>query len=163
MAMTMHNRPEALSRRRFVLLAATSTAAFGAPSLLRPNAANATPDEMEKSIAELVGERKVQTGKVKLDLPPIVENGNTVPLSVSVESPMTEADHVKAIHIFNEKNPQPNVAVFHLGPRSGRAAVSTRVRLADTQKMTAIAQLSDGSLWSGSMEVVVTLAACVEG
>src|SRR3954469_22192053 len=105
--MTMQNRPQALSRRRFVLLAATA-ATIGTPSLLRPNAANATPDEMEKSIAELVGERKVQAGKVKLDLPPIVENGNTVPLSVSVESPMTEADHVKAIHIFNEKNPQPN-------------------------------------------------------
>lgn len=162
--MMTDDRPfESLSRRRFVLLAATSIGALGAGSLLQPRAANATPDEMQTAIQQVVGERKMQTGKVKLDLPPIVENGNTVPLSVSVESPMTEADHVKTIHILNEKNPQPNVAVFHLGPRSGRAAVSTRVRLADTQKVVAIAELSDGSLWSGSIEVIVTLAACVEG
>jgi sulfur-oxidizing protein SoxY len=161
--MTEHRPWEPLSRRRFVLLAAASVGALGAGSLLRPHAANATPAAIERAIGELVGDRKLQDGKVKLDLPPIVENGNTVPLSVSVESPMTEADHVKAIHIFNEKNPQPQVAVFHLGPRSGRAAVSTRIRLADTQKLIAIAEMSDGSLWSGSMEVVVTLAACVEG
>jgi sulfur-oxidizing protein SoxY len=85
-----------------------------------------------------------------------------VPLTVSVESPMTQADHVKKIHVFNEKNPQPQVAVFHLGPRSGRAAASTRIRLADTQKVTAIAEMSDGTFWEASMEVVVTLAACIE-
>ena len=161
--MTIHRAAKTLNRRRFVLLAATSAGALGAGSLLPPTQANATTSEMEAAIRELVGDRKLQDGKVKLDLPPIVENGNTVPLSVSVESPMTEADHVKAIYIFNEKNPQPQVAVFHLGPRSGRATVATRVRLADTQKVAAIAQLSDGSLWSGSMDVVVTLAACVEG
>ena len=154
---------EPVTRRRFVLLAASSAAAFGAASLLPVGTANATTEEMEKAIGEVVGDRKLQTGKVKLDLPPIVENGNTVPLSVSVESPMTEADHVKTVHIFNEKNPQPNVAVFHFGPRSGRATAATRIRLADTQKVVAIAELSDGSLWSGSMEVIVTLAACVEG
>jgi sulfur-oxidizing protein SoxY len=154
---------EPVTRRRFVLLAASSAAAFGAASLLPAGSANATTEEMEKAIGEVVGDRKLQTGRVKLDLPPIVENGNTVPLSVSVESPMTEADHVKTVHIFNEKNPQPNVAVFHFGPRSGRAAAATRIRLADTQKVVAIAELSDGSLWSGSMEVIVTLAACVEG
>jgi sulfur-oxidizing protein SoxY len=161
--MTRHLPSEPLNRRRFVLLAATSLGTLGAASLLRPNDANATTEAMEAAIAEVVGERKLQDGRVKLDLPPIVENGNAVPLSVSVESPMTETDHVKKIHVFNEKNPQPQVAVFHLGPRSGRAAVATRIRLADTQKVMAIAEMSDGSLWSASMDVVVTLAACIEG
>jgi sulfur-oxidizing protein SoxY len=104
----------------------------------------------------------VQTGKVKLDIPPLVENGNTVPMTVSVASPMTANDHVKSIHVFNEKNPQPNLGNFFLGPRAGRAQVSTRVRLADSQKITAIAHLSDGSFWSVTAEVVVTLAACTE-
>ena len=85
-----------------------------------------------------------------------------MPVTVAVESPMTEADHVKSIHLFNEKNPQPNVANFHLGPRAGRASVSTRMRLADSQKVIAIAQLSDGSFWSESVDVIVTLAACLE-
>jgi sulfur-oxidizing protein SoxY len=95
-------------------------------------------------------------------VPPLVENGNTVPITVSVVSPMTEADHVRSIHVFNEKNPQPNIGNFHLGVRSGRAQVSTRIRLADSQKIIAIAKLSDGSFWSASADVVVTLAACTE-
>jgi len=161
--MTQYRPADTLSRRPFVLLAATSLGALGAGALLRPGDANATAEAMEAAIGQVVGERKPQDGRVKLDLPPIVENGNAVPLAVSVESPMTEADHVKTIHIFNEKNPQPQVAVFHLGSRSGRATVSTRVRLADTQKIVVIAEMSDGSLWSDSMEVIVTLAACIEG
>jgi len=76
---------------------------------------------------------------------------------------MTESDHVKAIHVFTEKNPQPNVIGAQLGPRAGRASVSTRIRLADTQKIVALAQMSDGSFWSDEVEVVVTLAACLEG
>jgi len=85
-----------------------------------------------------------------------------VPLSVAVESPMTAADYVKAIHVFAERNPLPNVLSVYLGPRSGRARVATRVRLADTQTVLAIAQLSDGSFWSDSVNVVVTLSACLE-
>jgi sulfur-oxidizing protein SoxY len=85
-----------------------------------------------------------------------------VPLSVSVESPMTEADHVKAMYVLTEKNPLPDVVGVHLGPRAGRAILSTRVRLADTQTVTAIAQTSDGSFWSDTAEVVVTLSACLE-
>jgi sulfur-oxidizing protein SoxY len=104
----------------------------------------------------------VHQGKVKLEVPPIVENGNAVPLTVSVDSPMTENEHVTSVHVFNEKNPQPNVASFYLGPRAGRAQVSTRIRLADSQKVIAIAQLSDGSFWSDNVDVVVTLAACLE-
>jgi len=99
---------------------------------------------------------------VTLELPPLSENGNTVPLTVSVESPMTQAEHVRAIHIFTELNPQPDVVSFRFGPRAGRARVSTRIRLANTQTVTAIGELSDGSFWSTSAAVVVTLAACLE-
>ena len=95
-------------------------------------------------------------------MPPLSENGNTVPLTVSVESPMTAADHVKAIHVFTELNPQPDVVSFRLGPRAGRARVATRIRLATTQTVVAVSELSDGSFWSDTVAVVVTLAACLE-
>jgi sulfur-oxidizing protein SoxY len=114
------------------------------------------------AIGEIVGDAPVHQGKVKLEVPPLVENGNAVPLTISVDSPMTEGEHVKSIHVFNEKNPQPNVASFYLGPRAGRAQVSTRIRLADSQKVIAIAQLSDDSFWADNVDVVVTLAACLE-
>jgi len=110
----------------------------------------------------VTGAAVVHAGKVKLDVPPLVENGNTVPLTVSVASPMTRDDHVRSIHVFNEKNPQPNIGNFYLGPQAGRAQISTRIRLADSQKIVAIAHLSDGSFWSESADVVVTLAACTE-
>jgi sulfur-oxidizing protein SoxY len=144
--------------RRVILLAA---AGVGLASLAPPAAASSAA--MEEAIRALVGEATISHGKVRLELPPIVENGNTVPLTVSVESPMTEADYVASIHIFNQKNPQPYVAAFHLGPRAGRAAVSTRIRLADSQQVVAIARLGDGSFWSDSADVIVTLAACAEG
>ncbi len=121
-----------------------------------------TAAAMEAAIGKVVGTATVSRGKVMLDVPPLVENGNSVSMSVSVDSPMTEADHVRAIHVFTEKNPQPNVASFALGPRCGRARVSTRIRLADTQTIMAICQMSDGSFWSASADVVVTLAACTE-
>ena len=96
------------------------------------------------------------------EVPPLVENGNTVPLVVSVESPMTEADYIKAIHVFNEKNPQPDVFSVRLGPRNGRAVVGTRIKLGDSQRIIAIAETSDGRFWSGGADVIVTLAACLE-
>jgi sulfur-oxidizing protein SoxY len=117
---------------------------------------------MLEAIQRTVGSATINKGKVKLELPPLVENGNAVGLAVRVDSPMTQADHVKAIHVFSEKNPQPYVATFRLGPRAGRASVATRVRLADTQTVVAICEMSDGSLWSDSVNVVVTLAACTE-
>jgi sulfur-oxidizing protein SoxY len=92
-----------------------------------------------------------------------VENGNTVPFVLSVDNPMSAADHVQAIAVFNSGNPQPQVAVFRLGPRAGKAVVNARMRLATSQKLTAVARLSDGSHWSKTVDVVVTLAACVEG
>ena len=146
--------------RRRIFLFAAGGLALGAGSL-KPGSAGAE-ESMQDAIAKVVGKAKVRPGKVTLTVPSLVENGNTVPLAVSVESPMTEAEHVKAIHIFNEKNPQPYVISVQLGPRAGRAAFSTRIRLADSQTITAIAELSDGTCWSGATDVIVTLAACIE-
>jgi len=151
-------RKTVATRRQF--LAAAGGVVTGAFVSVRH--AGATPASMASAIRQVTGDAAVQSGNVRLEVPPLVENGNTVSLTVSVTSPMTAADHVKSIHIFNEKNPQPNVVAFHLGPRAGRARVSTRIRLADTQTIIAIARMSDGSLWSAKADVVVTLAACVE-
>ncbi|WP_315754226.1 MULTISPECIES: SoxY-related AACIE arm protein [unclassified Bradyrhizobium] len=153
--------PLPLSRRHLLQLAGTLTAA-GALPLITVRPARATPAMLASAIRNLVGETHVQAGKVRLDIPPLVENGNTVPMTVSVDHPMTPDDFVKSIHVFNEKNPQPNVASFHLTASAGRAQVTTRIRLADTQKVVAIAKLSDGSFWSASVDVIVTLAACTE-
>jgi sulfur-oxidizing protein SoxY len=153
--------PRPTSRREF-LRAAGAAAGLGLAAAIAVRPAEATPAAMQDAIRKVVGPARVSPGRVKLDLPPLVENGNTVPLAVSVESAMTEADHVRAIHVFTEKNPQPDVVGFRFGPRAGRASVATRVRLADTQTVIAIAELSDGSFWSASVAVVVTLAACLE-
>ncbi|MBR0993027.1 SoxY-related AACIE arm protein [Bradyrhizobium japonicum] len=149
------------TRRQFLSLAGGVTAAGTIPIVtLRP--LQATPAMLTTAIRNVVGEAPIRTGKVKLDIPPLVENGNTVPLTVTVASPMTADDHVKSIHVFNEKNPQPNIANFHLNSASGRAQVATRIRLADTQKVVAIARLSDDTFWQVAVDVVVTLAACTE-
>ena len=124
--------------------------------------ARATPEAMVAAIKEVVGAGTIREGKVKLDLPPLVENGNVVPLTVSVESPMTPADHVNAIHVFNEKNPQPHVFSARLGPQNGKAVIATRIKLADSQKIIAIAETSTGQFFSASADVIVTLAACIE-
>ena len=150
------------SRREFLLTAGGVAAGIGLGSLGAPGSARATPAAMQEAIRKVVGSGRVNTGRVKLDLPPLSENGNAVPLTVSVESPMTPSDHVRAIHVFTEKNPQPEVVSFHLGPRAGRASVATRIRLADTQAVVAVCELSDGTFWSGGADVVVTLAACLE-
>src|SRR5919197_1888252 len=154
--------PRNTSRRDFLKAAGGAAAGLGLAAVIRVKPARATPAEMQEAIRTVVGSARVQRGKVKLDLPPLIENGNAVPLTVTIDSPMTEAEHVRAVHVFTEKNPQPYVASFHLGPRAGRARVSTRMRLADTKTVVAICQLSDGSLWSDSAAVVVTLAACLE-
>jgi sulfur-oxidizing protein SoxY len=152
---------EQTSRRRFLGLAG-STAVLGAIPIVTVRPVEATPAMLATAIRNVVGEAAVRTGKVKLDVPPLVENGNTVPMTVSVSNPMTSDDYVKSIHVFNEKNPQPNVGNFYLGPHAGRAQISTRIRLADSQKIVAIARLSDDSFWSATVDVVVTLAACTE-
>jgi sulfur-oxidizing protein SoxY len=153
------------TRREFLILAcgaASITAATRAGAQLDPNQAALRRAALQEAVRKATGGAQVRRGRVKLVLPPLIDNGNSVPLSVAVESPMTPSDHVKAIHVFTEKNPLPDVVSAYLGPRAGRATLATRVRLADTQTVLAIAQLSDGSFWSDSAEVVVTLSACLE-
>ncbi|MGH8732281.1 MAG: SoxY-related AACIE arm protein [Burkholderiales bacterium] len=147
-----------ISRRAFLLLGV----AGAAHAQLPPNIGEIRKKALDEAMRKVVGNAQVRHGRVKLDIPPLIDNGNAVPLSVEVESPMTAADHVKAIHVFTERNPQPYVLTVHLGPRAGRARISTRARIADTGAVTAIAQLSDGSFWSDSVKVVVTLSACLE-
>jgi sulfur-oxidizing protein SoxY len=161
--MTRHDDTLQATRRRFLIDTAALAGAVGIWLPLATGPASATPASMRAAIRKVVGEAPVTKGRLKIDLPPLIENGNAVSLTVAVESPMTVEDHVKAIHVFTEKNPQPNVISVQLGPRAGRATFSSRIRLADSQKVIAIAQMSDGSFWSDEIEVIVTLAACLEG
>lgn len=138
----------------------TFLAGAGALMIVRP--AGATPQAMAAAIRQVAGNADIKSGRIKLDLPPLVENGNSVATTVRVESPMTASDYVKAIHIFTEKNPQPNVISVKLGPRSGKAEFQTRIRLADTQQVVALCELSDGSFWSDKVDVILTLSACLE-
>jgi sulfur-oxidizing protein SoxY len=154
--------PRAATRREFLRVAGGVAAGLGLGAVVTVKPASATPAEMQEAIRAVVGSTRITPGKVKIDLPPLIENGNAVPLTISVDSPMTEAAHVRAVHVFTEKNPQPYVVSFHLGPRAGRARVATRMRLADSQNVVAVCELSDGSLWSDSAAIVVTLAACLE-
>ncbi len=124
-------------------------------------AALANPASLQAAILAFTGGAAVQDGKVRLDISPLVENGNTVPVTVSV--PGLDAAQVRRLALFTERNPQPEVAVFQLGPLAGRAVVTTRMRLATSQTVVALAQLADGSCWQQRLQVVVTLAACVEG
>jgi len=117
---------------------------------------------LDEAIDSFTGGAVVREGRVKFEISPLVENGNAVPVSVEVDSPMTETDHVRRIALFNEKNPQAEVVVFHLGPRSGRARVATRIRLAASQTVVALAETSSGDFWSAKANVIVTLAACIE-
>jgi sulfur-oxidizing protein SoxY len=144
-----------MNSRRTFLAGALSVAVL-------PCAAEATPDSMAEAIKAVTRGAALQPGKVKLDIPPLVENGNAVPLTVTVESPMSEADHVRAIHVFNEKNPQPHVFNAWLSPRNGKATISTRIKLADAQKVVAIAETSKGLFFTASADVIVTIAACIE-
>jgi sulfur-oxidizing protein SoxY len=148
-----------ISRRAFLFV---GLFAGTARAQLPPNIGEIRRKAFDEAIRKVVGNAQVRQGKVKLDVPPLIDNGNTVPLAVEVESPMTAADHVKAIHVFTERNPQPYVLSAHLGPRAGRARIATRARIADTGTVTAIAQMSDGSFWSDSVKVIVTLSACLE-
>jgi sulfur-oxidizing protein SoxY len=146
------------SRRQFLI----GSAGIGMISALPVAPASASPAMLEEAIRGVVGDADLQNGKVTLDVPPLVENGNAVPLTIHVDSPMSETDHVKVIHVFNEKNPQPHVISLTLGPRAGKAQIATRIKLADAQRVVGIAEMSDGSFWSGEANVIVTIAACVE-
>ena len=148
----------ALSMTRRGFLAA---GAGGLLVLALPFEAAARPS-LEEAVRGFTGGAAVNEGRVRLEIPPIVENGNAVGVTVQVESPMQPEDHVRRIALFNEKNPQADVAVFRLGPRAGRARVGTRIRLATSQTVIAVAEMSDGSFWASKANVVVTLAACIE-
>jgi len=146
--------PVEIGRRRMLC-----TLADGACVLLvRP--AQATPEDLAAAIRELFGERPIRPGRVHLEVPRLAENGNIVPVTVTVESPMTEQDYVKSIHLFAESNPQPRIVDVELGPYNGQPRISTRVRVAVSQHLRAVAVMSDGSLWSAAVEVEVTVGGC---
>lgn len=148
--------PAAIDRRTFMV---AGTAAVIVLSLPRQAVARPSLDE---AIRGFTGGAPVQAGRVKLEIPPLVENGNAVGVTLDVESPMSAEDHVRRVALFNEKNPQADIAIFHMGPRMGRAHLATRIRLATSQTVVAIAEMSDGSFWSSKASVIVTLAACIE-
>ncbi len=118
---------------------------------------------LEAMVRSFANGASVKPGRVKFGIAALIENGNAAPVTITVESPMTAADHVRRIAIFNEKNPERDVAVFTLGPRAGKASISTRIRLATSQHLVAVAEMSDGSYWQDGADVIVTLAACLEG
>ena len=132
-------------------------------AFLLPTPTRADRQSLAEALREFTGRQPLREGRVRLDVSPLVENGNAVPISVTVEAPMTAADHVRRIGVFNERNPQPNVITAQFGPRAGRAYLATHIRLATSQDLVAVAEMSDGSFWAQRVMVVVTLAACVEG
>jgi sulfur-oxidizing protein SoxY len=150
------------TRRGFLALLGGALAAGSARAQLPPKVAAARTQGLEDAMRRVTGGAEVRKGKVTLDVPPLIDNGNSVPITVKVESPMTPAEHVKAIHVFTEKNPQPYILAARLGPRAGRASLTTRARIADTGRVIALAQLSDGSFWADSVDVLVTVSACLE-
>lgn len=137
-----------------------TTLALAAGLLVRPG--RAATGELAAAVNAFAGGRPPQPGKVKLDISTLVENGNAVPVTLGVDSPMTASDHVRSLALFNERNPQREVVVFQFGPDAARAAASTRIRLATSQQLVAVALLSDGTAWSHTVDVIVTLAACIE-
>ena len=147
-----------LGRREFII-GAGATLTAGVSSLPAVFVQDKPPAGNE-AIKTVMGNAKPIEGKVALDMPEIAENGNTVPFSVSVESPMTATDYVKAIHIIATANPQPGVATFRFTPLSGKAAVASRMRLARTQDVIGIAELSDGKFLTGKRSVKVTIGGC---
>ena len=146
-------------RRRSLLIAA---AALPMSVAISPIAFAQLPDDLAKAVNQYTGGKPIRTGRVQFEIASIVENGNSVPVTVTVDSPMTPANHVKSIAIFNEKNPQTDVVIAKLGPRAGRARMATRIRLATSQKLIAIAETNDGTYWSQPVDVIVALAACLE-
>lgn len=147
-----------LSRRMYL----SALGLLGISSWIAPNLSMAKKPEAMEAIAKIVGSNTIRDGRVRLVIPPLVESGNLVVLKLSIESPMTTNDYVKAVHVVSEANPFPNIFTAYFTPRSGRAELTTRVRLADSQRVWAIAQMSDGSFWQGYADTLVTLSACTE-
>ncbi len=151
-----------ITRRQVLILGCQSLTMGSGILLLSGNVAMATPEGLQVAIDAVLGGSIPKTDRVKLDLPPLVENGNSVPMTVMVDSPMTAQDYITDIHVFNERNPLPHIASFKISPVAGIARVSTRIKLAASQQITALARTSDGEVFVGRANVVVTLAACVE-
>jgi sulfur-oxidizing protein SoxY len=146
--------------RRDFILGAGAVAALGVLFHGLPVAAQERPANLDEALKKIMGDAKPSDGKITLDLPEIAENGNTVPFQFSVDSPMTEADHVKAIYVFATGNPQVDVASFYFSPASGKASVASRMRLAKTQDVLGLAELSDGRFLMGKRTVKVTIGGC---
>ena len=136
--------------------------ALAASPLAGASAVLAEPDDMKREMMQLVGKAAIKPGRVTVKLPELTENGNSTSLAISVTSPMTAADHVRAVHIFSEKNPVPYIARIGIGPRAGRAQVATSIRVADSQTITVLAEMSDGTFWSGQGATEVTTPACID-
>jgi sulfur-oxidizing protein SoxY len=148
-----------LDRRAFVLGASAVAAIL--PFLSAPGAAQGAPQTWEEALKRILGEAQPTTnGKLILDLPEIAENGNMVPYTIGVDSPMTEKDHVRAIHVIATANPQPNIATFRFTLLSGKASVSSRLRLAQTQDVIGLAELGDGTFLMTRQPVKVTIGGC---
>jgi sulfur-oxidizing protein SoxY len=124
--------------------------------------AQASPSDAQQVISKIIGNQSVKTGRIYFELPPLVENGNLVAVKCAVQSPMTANDYVKVIHMIAEGNPLPNVVSCYFTPLSGKAEFSTRIRLADSQRVWVLAQMSNGDFWRTSADTVVTLSACTE-
>ena len=147
-----------MKRRSFI----ASSTALVATMLVRPVAALAQSSVLTALVAQYANGGTVREGRVKFDIAPLVDNGNSVPVEITVDSPMTQAQHVVGIALFNEKNPQNDVAMFTLSPLNGRARVATRIRLALSQQLVAVAKMNDGTCWTHTVEVLVTIASCIE-
>lgn len=158
MKCTITHRPLLLSRRSLL----QRLGATGMLVVLGPADAWATQEAVQQAIRQLIGTREPQAGGMTIRLPKIAETGNSVPLTVAVDSPMTAEEHVLRIHVCVEGNPEPVAATYHLGPRAGKAEISTRIRLARSQTVLALAEMSDRTVRSAAASIVVTLGACVE-
>ncbi|MDH3230299.1 MAG: thiosulfate oxidation carrier protein SoxY [Alphaproteobacteria bacterium] len=156
--MSRMESPSQVSRRHVLVLTGAAAAAAGAGLL--PGIALADKAGVEAAIRKAVGGATLQSGRITLELPQIAENGNTVPIGIEVDSPMTGSDYVKSVHIFAEGNPNPEVASIHFTPTNGIAKASTRMRLLKTQNVVAVAEMSDGSVYREAVEVKVTIGGC---
>jgi sulfur-oxidizing protein SoxY len=150
-----------VKRREFLAAAASLALAPGAARAQSENAI-APIDPKDPDVQSVTKGAPIRAGRVQLELPPLADNGNSVAMRLTVESPMTPQDHVRAVHLFSERNPVRHMAAFYLGPKSGRAEIASRIRLAGSQRIVALAEMSDGSFWAGSAPVVVTLSACLD-
>jgi len=144
------------SKRQFLQTAGIAAVA----AIIAPRLASATPAEVAAEIRKLYGDKKMESGRITLEVPQIAENGLIVPINVEVQSPMTAADYVKSVHVYAERNPLPGVVSYRFTPEAGKAAASTRVRLAETQNIVVVAEMSDGQLFSTRSIVTVTVGGC---